>query len=168
MPHYTSLVWLFISARPLASFQVDIFGASSSRTPRRSTTSHERWSHPHATTSTTLSPTADSSSAKCVESSLQWRRRRAQLPWYYATTTALSMCRGTELQVSPRETDGRTVQEWLQFDEQELSKIRGALQSVRACDVDERLGLVADGKTDSILVSWWYGLVSWWYGCCLR
>lgn len=160
MPHFTSLAWLLISARPLVSFQVDLLGASSPRTPRSSTTSHERWSHPHATTSTTLSPKADSS-AKCVESSLQWRRRRTQLPWYYATTTALSMCRRAELQVSPRETDGRTVQEWLQFDEQELGKIRGALQSVRACDVDERLGLVADGKTDSILVSWWYG-------CCLR
>lgn len=63
------------------------------------------------------------------------------------------MRRRTELEVSPQETDGRTVQEWLQFDKQELGKIRGALRTVRACDVDERLGLVADGKTDSILVS---------------
>lgn len=146
MQRFTCLVWLLTWVRPLLSFQVHFWGASSPRTSRSSTNSHERRSRPcTATAPTALLPTADNSS--------KWRRRQDQLPWSSATATALSVHRKTELEVPPRATDDRTVQEWLQFDEQELDKIRSTLQSVRACDVDERLGLVADGTTDSILVS---------------
>lgn len=63
------------------------------------------------------------------------------------------MGRRTELGASPWKTDTRTVQEWLEFSERELRKISKVLGPPRTGrDLDERLGLLADGKTDSVVV----------------
>lgn len=63
------------------------------------------------------------------------------------------MGRRTELGASPWKTDTRTVQEWLEFSERELRKISKVLGPPRTGrDLEERLGLLADGKTDSVVV----------------
>lgn len=70
--------------------------------------------------------------------------------------SSLLMARRTALGASPWKTDDRTVGEWLGFTDRELRRLRAALgpRSKRpGRDLDERLGLVADGKTDSVVVS---------------
>lgn len=61
----------------------------------------------------------------------------------------LSMGGRTELGASPWKTDLRTVQEWLQFSDRELAKLNKALPRP---DLEQRLGLLADGQTDSVVV----------------
>lgn len=71
----------------------------------------------------------------------------------HASSSSLSMGRRTELGASPWKTDSRTVQEWLEFSERELRKIEKVLGPPRTgLDLEERLGLLADGKTDSVVV----------------
>lgn len=81
-------------------------------------------------------------------------RRRSRHPAHTtSTSSSLSMGRRTELGASPWKTDTRTVQEWLEFSERELRKISKVLGSPRTGhDLEERLGLLADGKTDSVVV----------------
>lgn len=66
------------------------------------------------------------------------------------------LARRTELGESPWKTDNRTVGEWLELSDRELRKLRAALPSSQRGEfLDKRLELAADGKTDSVLVSWW-------------
>lgn len=61
--------------------------------------------------------------------------------------------KATDLGASPRKTDSRSVREWLGLSEREIEKLRKPLTSAsRRNLLDQRLDLLANGRTDSVLV----------------